>query len=126
MRLNESRVCELVDRIADEGVDTRQRTRTQQEYETIFGVETTVEGGWDNLDLIFKRVIQARANPLNREQYLDILGRVSSADIINRDTPQAAFNALYTERQIGQKIANEFSGTWLMYSGFTAPNGATS
>lgn len=108
MRIDESRVYELADCIVDAGIENRQRRRTRQEYETIFGITPTVESGWENLELIFKRVIQARANPLNREQYLNLLERVSPPDIINADTHQAAFDALYTERQIGQKITNEF------------------
>jgi len=108
MYLDEQRINDLANRIKDKEIVERHRKRTQQEYKTIFGIKEPSDSGRTNLDLIFKRVIQARASPLNRDQYLNILEQVSPAEIINKDTHQAAFDALYSKRHIGQKIANEF------------------
>ncbi|MBV0903496.1 hypothetical protein [Haloarcula salina] len=108
MHLDEQRINDLAHRIADEKIGDRHRKRTQQEYETIFRIKTTRDSGHENLDLIFKRIIQARATPLNRDQYQEILEQTSPGEIIDKGTHQAAFDTLYTERHIGQKIANEF------------------
>ncbi|WP_136689165.1 hypothetical protein [Halorhabdus amylolytica] len=108
MYLNEDRVQTLADRIAEHDLTKRHRQSTQNTYETVFGIETTPEAGREHLDLIFKRVIQARATPLSRDQYRDVVDSVSPENIIEQDTHQEAYDTLRSHQHIAQKIANEF------------------
>jgi hypothetical protein len=107
MQLNEGRVKTLGQRIKEEGLTDRHRERTRAEYRTVFGVETTPESGKENLDLIFSRVIQARANPLSSERYQELANQELLQNVIEQDTHEEAFEVLYNTRDIGQKIANE-------------------
>lgn len=107
MHIDKERMYAIAHRIADRDLAQRQRTRTRQEYETIFDVEPTPRNGREHLDLIFARVIQARATPLSAEEYQNVSEQVSLADIVNKSTHQDAFDALRAEQHIGQKIANE-------------------
>lgn len=106
MKLNYDQVKQLGKRLDNEGLLNRQRVRTRQEYETIYGV--TPENARNNLDLIFKRVIQARANPLSKKEYDAILDTVNPASIVEMDSREATFHELIGTDQIAQKIANEF------------------
>jgi hypothetical protein len=106
MELKSNQVKRLGKRLDDESVLNRQRVRTQQEYETIYGI--TPENAGDNIDLIFKRVIQARANPLSKKEYDAIIDTVNPESIIKMDSREEALNELIGTDQIAQKIANEF------------------
>jgi len=107
MHLNEDRVKKLGQRIAAEGLIERHRKRTRDEYRTIFGVETTPETVRENLDLIFERVIQARATPLPADRYRELAEQDVLKEALSQPSHDAAFQLLYGTDDIGQKIANE-------------------
>jgi hypothetical protein len=69
----------------------RHRTRTRDEYRTIFGVEPTVETGREHLDLIFERVIQARATPLPADRYRELAEQDVLREVLRQPSHDAAF-----------------------------------
>ena len=107
MELNKNRIRKLGQRIAEKELTDRHRERTRAEYRRIFDVETTSESGQGNLDLIFARVIQARATPLSDARYRDLAEQKLLQEVIQQDTHAEAFELLYGTDDIGQKIANE-------------------
>ena len=106
MELNPSRVEDLGQCLVEEDLLNRHRAQTRQLYETIYGV--TPENAEENIDLVFRRVIQERANPLSQESYHGILDAIDLEEIIHKESRDEAFNALINSDQIAQKIANEF------------------
>lgn len=57
---------------------------------------------------MFKRSIQARANPLTEDEYYAVLETVQPREVLSTDSRQEAFERLCDADHIGQKIANEF------------------
>lgn len=107
MELNQARINELGRRLKREDLLNRHRERTREEYRTIFGTKTTPESGREHLDLIFSRVIQARANPLSETRYRELADANVLSEALEQDTHEEAFSVLYETEDIGQKIANE-------------------
>jgi len=87
-------------------VTGRHRRRTRCEYETIFGIEVPGDGR-EHLDLIFRRVVQARSRPLTDERYRELADQELLQEAVDRDSHSDAFRLLYETDDIGQKVANE-------------------
>lgn len=106
MELRPSRIEGIGRRIVDRDLLDRHLEQTRQLYATIYGI--TPGNARENLDIIFKRVIQERANPLQREEYHELLDNISPQNVVTLNTHQDAFEELCSQKHIGQKIANEF------------------
>jgi hypothetical protein len=106
MHLRPGRVRELAEYLDEAGLTNRHRTETRQQYETVYGISPSPTQ--TQIETVFARTIQARSQPLSKEQYEVILDRVAPSDVLAADSRQEAFDHLYEVPQIGQKIANEF------------------
>ncbi|MGB9958725.1 hypothetical protein ACOZ4B_20335 (plasmid) [Haloferax prahovense] len=106
MHIDRTRIRRLAERLDEEGVVNRHRRETRSEFELVYSV--SIPPSTEDLDTVFKRVIQARSQPLGQEAYEILVANIDPASVLSLDSRDEAFRRLYEQKHIGQKIANEF------------------
>jgi hypothetical protein len=106
MHLDRDRILRLAEILDEEDVIDRHQRETRSEFEIVYSVSRPPST--EDLETVFKRVIQARSQPLSREQYETLETNIDPNSVLSLDSRDEAFRRLFDQKHIGQKIANEF------------------